>query len=100
MNGVYRSRSLAYMRGRTLNDAFIILDESQNTTAEQMKMFLTRIGFGSTVVVTGDMTQIDSPVKPSPGCGMPSGCWVPSRVSRLRTLARETWFATPSTADR
>ena len=50
---------LAYMRGRTLNDAFIILDESQNTTTEQMKMFLTRIGFGSTVVVTGDVTQID-----------------------------------------
>ena len=52
---------LAYMRGRTLNDSFIILDESQNTTAEQMKMFLTRIGFGSTVVVTGDVTQIDLP---------------------------------------
>jgi phosphate starvation-inducible PhoH-like protein len=54
---------LAYMRGRTLNDSFIILDESQNTTAEQMKMFLTRIGFGSTVVVTGDITQIDLPSK-------------------------------------
>ena len=54
---------LAYMRGRTLNDSFIILDESQNTTAEQMKMFLTRIGFGSTVVVTGDVTQIDLPSK-------------------------------------
>lgn len=52
---------LAYMRGRTLNDAFIILDESQNTTPEQMKMFLTRIGFGSTAVITGDMTQIDLP---------------------------------------
>ncbi len=52
---------LAYMRGRTLNDAFIILDEAQNTTIEQMKMFLTRIGFGSTAVVTGDMTQIDLP---------------------------------------
>ena len=52
---------LAYMRGRTLNDSFIILDESQNTTAEQMKMFLTRIGFGSTVVVTGDITQVDLP---------------------------------------
>ena len=52
---------LAYMRGRTLNDSYIILDESQNTTAEQMKMFLTRIGFGSTVVVTGDVTQIDLP---------------------------------------
>ena len=52
---------LAYMRGRTLNDAFVILDEAQNTTIEQMKMFLTRLGFGSTAVVTGDMTQIDLP---------------------------------------
>ena len=52
---------LAYMRGRTLNNAFIILDESQNTTVAQMKMFLTRIGFGSTAVVTGDITQIDLP---------------------------------------
>jgi phosphate starvation-inducible PhoH-like protein len=52
---------LAYMRGRTLNNAFIILDESQNTTASQMKMFLTRIGFGSTAVITGDATQIDLP---------------------------------------
>jgi phosphate starvation-inducible protein PhoH and related proteins len=52
---------LAYMRGRTLNDAYIILDESQNTTKEQMKMFLTRIGFGSTAVITGDATQIDLP---------------------------------------
>lgn len=52
---------LAYMRGRTLNDAFIILDEAQNTTREQMKMFLTRIGFGSTTVVTGDVTQVDLP---------------------------------------
>ena len=50
---------LAFMRGRTLNDAFVILDEAQNTTPEQMKMFLTRIGFGSRVVVTGDLTQID-----------------------------------------
>ena len=52
---------LAYMRGRTLNNAFIILDESQNTTVAQMKMFLTRIGFGSTAVITGDITQIDLP---------------------------------------
>ncbi|MDX9740269.1 MAG: PhoH family protein [Gammaproteobacteria bacterium] len=52
---------LAYMRGRTLNESFIILDEAQNTTTEQMKMFLTRIGFGSTVVVTGDITQVDLP---------------------------------------
>ena len=52
---------LAYMRGRTLNDAFVILDEAQNTTVEQMKMFLTRIGFGTTAVVTGDLSQIDLP---------------------------------------
>jgi phosphate starvation-inducible PhoH-like protein len=52
---------LAYMRGRTLNDAFIILDEAQNTTPEQMKMFLTRLGFNSTMVVTGDVTQVDLP---------------------------------------
>ncbi|WP_256645207.1 PhoH family protein [Thermomonas paludicola] len=52
---------LAYMRGRTLNDAFVILDEAQNTSIEQMKMFLTRLGFGSTAVITGDMTQIDLP---------------------------------------
>jgi phosphate starvation-inducible PhoH-like protein len=50
---------LAYMRGRSLNEAFIILDEAQNTTAPQMKMFLTRLGFGSQAVVTGDVTQID-----------------------------------------
>jgi phosphate starvation-inducible PhoH-like protein len=52
---------LAYMRGRTLNESFVILDEAQNTTPEQMKMFLTRIGFGSTAVITGDITQIDLP---------------------------------------
>ncbi len=57
----HRVAPLAYMRGRTLNDAFIILDEAQNTTAEQMKMFLTRLGFGSRMVVTGDVTQIDLP---------------------------------------
>ena len=58
---------IAFMRGRTLNDAFIILDEAQNTTPEQMKMFLTRLGFGSRMVVTGDVTQIDLPG------GTPSG---------------------------
>ena len=52
---------LAYMRGRTLNESFVILDEAQNTTIEQMKMFLTRIGYGSKVVVTGDVTQVDLP---------------------------------------
>ena len=60
-SGIIEVAPLAYMRGRTLNDAFIILDEAQNTTAEQMKMFLTRLGFGSKVVVTGDITQIDLP---------------------------------------
>ncbi|HID98126.1 MAG TPA: phosphate starvation-inducible protein PhoH, partial [Thermodesulfobacteriaceae bacterium] len=54
---------LAFMRGRTLNDAFIILDEAQNTTPEQMKMFLTRLGYNSKAVVTGDITQIDLPDK-------------------------------------
>jgi phosphate starvation-inducible PhoH-like protein len=59
--GTIEVAPLAYMRGRTLNDAFIILDEAQNTTPEQMKMFLTRLGFGSQIVVTGDTTQIDLP---------------------------------------
>jgi phosphate starvation-inducible PhoH-like protein len=60
--GVIEVAPLAFMRGRTLNDAFIILDEAQNTTPEQMKMFLTRLGFGSRAVVTGDVTQIDLPI--------------------------------------
>ncbi|MET1037084.1 MAG: PhoH family protein [Aeromicrobium sp.] len=60
-SGVIEVAPLAYMRGRTLNDAFIILDEAQNTTPEQMKMFLTRLGFGSKMVVTGDVTQVDLP---------------------------------------
>lgn len=60
-SGTIEVAPLAYMRGRTLNDSFIILDEAQNTTAEQMKMFLTRLGFGSTIVVTGDVTQVDLP---------------------------------------
>jgi phosphate starvation-inducible PhoH-like protein len=59
--GIIEVAPLAYMRGRTLNDSFIILDEAQNTTAEQMKMFLTRLGFGSKIVVTGDVTQVDLP---------------------------------------
>jgi phosphate starvation-inducible PhoH-like protein len=57
--GTIEVAPLAYMRGRTLNDSFIILDEAQNTTAEQMKMFLTRLGFNSKMVVTGDITQVD-----------------------------------------
>ena len=59
--GLIEIAPLAFMRGRTLNHAFVILDEAQNTTVEQMKMFLTRIGFGSAAVVTGDVTQIDLP---------------------------------------
>jgi len=58
---------IAFMRGRTLNDAFVILDEAQNTTSEQMKMFLTRLGFGSKAVVTGDVTQIDLPIGKTSG---------------------------------
>jgi phosphate starvation-inducible protein PhoH and related proteins len=65
---------LGYMRGRTLNDAFIILDEAQNTSPEQMKMFLTRLGFGSKMVVTGDVTQIDLP------SGTPSGLKVVQEI--------------------
>jgi len=60
-SGTIEVAPLAYMRGRTLNDAFIILDEAQNTSPEQMKMFLTRLGFGSTMVITGDVTQVDLP---------------------------------------
>jgi phosphate starvation-inducible PhoH-like protein len=67
---------LAYMRGRTLNNAFVILDEAQNTTVEQMKMFLTRIGFGSTAVVTGDITQVDLP---------------PGKLSGLRDVIEVLW---------
>jgi len=63
--GVVEVAPLAYMRGRTLNDSFIILDEAQNTTPEQMKMFLTRLGFGSKMIVTGDITQIDLPANVS-----------------------------------
>jgi len=60
-SGIIEVAPLAYMRGRTLNDAFVILDEAQNTTPEQMKMFLTRLGFGSKMVITGDITQVDLP---------------------------------------
>ena len=59
--GTIEVAPLAYMRGRTLNDSFIILDEAQNTSSEQMRMFLTRLGFGSKIVVTGDVTQVDLP---------------------------------------
>ena len=63
--GTIEVAPIAFMRGRTLNDAFVILDEAQNTTSEQMKMFLTRLGFGSKAVITGDITQIDLPTGPA-----------------------------------
>lgn len=72
--GTIEVAPLAYMRGRTLNDAFVILDEAQNTSPEQMKMFLTRLGFGSTMVVTGDVSQVDLPG------GRPSGLVVVQRI--------------------
>ena len=78
---------LAFMRGRTLNNAFIILDEAQNTTREQMKMFLTRIGFGSTAVITGDATQIDLPR------GQQSGLTHATQVLDGVEGITFTWFA-------
>jgi phosphate starvation-inducible PhoH-like protein len=77
---------LAFMRGRTLNNAFIILDEAQNTTPEQMKMFLTRIGFGAKAVITGDVSQIDLPK------GAPSGLVDAERVLRRVTGIAITHF--------
>ena len=65
--GIIEVTPLAFMRGRTLNDAFVILDEAQNTTSEQMKMFLTRLGYGSKAVITGDITQIDLPAERTSG---------------------------------
>src|SRR5574342_697293 len=74
--GTIEIAPIAFMRGRTLNDSFVILDEAQNTTSEQMKMFLTRLGFGSKAVITGDVTQIDLPA------GRPSGLKEASRILR------------------
>ena len=65
--GVIEVAPLAYMRGRTLNDSFVVLDEAQNTTPAQMKMFLTRLGFGSKMVVTGDLSQVDLPNRQESG---------------------------------
>ena len=74
-SGTIEVAPLAYMRGRTLNESFVILDEAQNTTPEQMKMFLTRLGYGSKMVVTGDITQVDLPLASS-------GLRVVSRILR------------------
>jgi phosphate starvation-inducible PhoH-like protein len=89
-NGTIEVAPLAYMRGRTLNDAFILLDEAQNTTPEQMKMFLTRLGFGSKVVVTGDVTQVDLPG------GTTSGLRV---VKEILDGVEDVHFASLSSAD-
>jgi phosphate starvation-inducible PhoH-like protein len=88
--GTIEVAPLAYMRGRTLNDAFIILDEAQNTTPEQMKMFLTRLGFGSKIVVTGDVTQVDLPG------GTKSGLRV---VQEILDDVEDVHFAQLSSAD-
>jgi len=88
--GTIEVAPLAYMRGRTLNDAFIILDEAQNTTPEQMKMFLTRLGFGSRIVVTGDVTQVDLPG------GVRSGLQV---VREILSDVDDVHFALLSSAD-
>ena len=86
---------IAFMRGRTLNDSFVILDEAQNTTSEQMKMFVTRLGFNSKAVITGDITQIDLPNRQSqrPHRGHERACreW---RASASRCLPKLTWCAT------
>ena len=85
---------LAFMRGRTLNDSFIILDEAQNTTPEQMKMFLTRLGFGSRMVVTGDITQIDLPRRSARGWSRCPRCSRAWRTSPSCASTAETWSAT------
>lgn len=87
--GTIEVAPLAYMRGRTLNDSFVVLDEAQNTTPEQMKMFLTRLGFGSKMVVTGDVTQVDLPVGTS---GL-------QLVTRVLDGMDEIHFATLTSAD-
>ena len=86
--GTIEVAPIAFMRGRTLNDAFVILDEAQNTTIEQMKMFLTRLGFGSKAVVTGDITQIDLPTGRHLGADRRDAGGVGHRGHRLRALRR------------
>ena len=94
--GTVEVAPLAFMRGRTLNNSFIILDEAQNTTPEQMKMFLTRLGFGSKAVVNGDVTQIDLPTGQTSGLVIVRRSSGTSRGSRWPTSAPETSFGTRS----
>ena len=96
--GTIEVAPLAYMRGRTLNDAFIILDEAQNTSPEQMKMFLTRLGFGSKIVVTGDVTQVDLPSGVKSGLRVVEGILdgiedISSTASRPATSSGTSWSA-------
>ena len=86
--GVIEIAPLAFMRGRTLNDSFVILDEAQNTTPEQMKMFLTRLGFGSRMVVTGDITQVDLPREQRSGLIVVGDVLGRDRGHRVRALRR------------
>jgi hypothetical protein len=92
--GTIEVAPLAYMRGRTLNHSFIILDEAQNTTPEQMKMFLTRIGFGTKSVITGDVTQIDLARGRRAASSKRTGSWPTCAASRSRGSRAKTSFVT------
>ena len=96
--GTIEVAPLAYMRGRTLNDAFIILDEAQNTSAEQMKMFLTRLGFDSKIVITGDVTQVDLPGGTK--SGLRAGAGHPGRRRRRALLPAHRPGCRPAQAGR
>ena len=96
--GTIEVAPLAFMRGRTLNDHFIILDEAQNTSPEQMQMFLTRLGFGSKVVVTGDVTQVDLPRDQPSGLIQVQASSTRSRGSRSSASATRTSCATSSSS--
>ena len=97
--GTIEVAPLAFLRGRSLNDSFIVLDEAQNTTPEQMKMFLTRLGFGSKIVVTGDVTQVDLPTRHrSPACAWSRRSSTTSTTSPSCRLTATTWSGTASSA--
>ena len=88
-DGTIEVAPLAYMRGRTLNDAFVILDEAQNTTEQQMKMFLTRLGFNTKMIITGDVTQVDLTV-PNPGSPPSNASLTALTTSHSPTSNRKT----------
>jgi len=95
-SGVIEVAPLAYMRGRTLNDSFIILDEAQNTTPEQMKMFLTRLGFGSKMIITGDITQVDLPNGANSGLRIIRSILEGVNDIEFMDLTQRMWCATSS----